>query len=154
MADRTGIPDVPHTPIPDVPGLPETPSSVIDPTPPKGSQDGFDGKHRFVPGNTWGKNTGHRNRLGGSFLKAMHLSFMEPDEFGVPKGLNAIREMRDKHPAKYIRGIVELMPKELLASEANAQLAGIVVTFIKPPPEIDAVPVLTNGAAHKMHEVN
>ena len=146
--------DVPNTFIPDVPGH-------IDPTPVPDPvdtapvvQEKVGGKIFFAPGNTFGYNKGHRSKMGGSFLHALHLSFMEADEKGTPKGLVAIREMRNRHPAKYVAALMDLLPKELVAADPNGHLTGIAVTFVRPPPEIDAKPVFTSARPGRTNEVN
>ncbi len=57
-------------------------------------------------GNPAGRTKGARNKLGETFLKALHADFAE-------HGVTAIQATRTLDPAAYVRVIAGLLPKEL-----------------------------------------
>ena len=96
---------------------------------------------RFMPGNQVAKGRPPNSRafLSSQFLKAMIEAFEELDESGTPAGLKAIRAVRNDDPGTFVRALVAIMPRELSGVDGESLLAGIRVTFVRPPP-IEAKP--------------
>jgi hypothetical protein len=62
---------------------------------------------RFLTGNSGGgRPKGSRNKLAGEFIDALYAEFQT-------SGPDAIKRVAEKEPAKFLRLIAELMPKEI-----------------------------------------
>ena len=92
------------------------------------SNNGFlkDAKGRFQPGTSGGagRPKGARHKLGEAFIQGMLTAYEE-------RGLDAIREVRDSAPAKFLHVLAAILPKQVeLEADVNVRVSSAVDSLV------------------------
>lgn len=94
-------------------------------------------------GNPAGRPKGSRHKLGEDFLKALLADFDE-------NGIQAIKDMRDKNPADYVKVVASILPKEIEAGERTLDMLGELLARIdgRTRSILPALPAPSQETAH------